>query len=462
MSASIATAESLDGRTFAFRCDVDAQVVPGDPVILRLADGRSLLGQVRSKEAHDDGARGVGAILGAVRDGAFSPADPGPFVAEDVGHADLASLRSFQERTAGGPVLRIGTVSLPTGDSGAVVRAAGFNRHTFLCGQSGSGKTYALGVLLERLLAETSLRMVVLDPNGDYVRLGAIREGADAEGAERLRPNLETVRAFGFREGQAPLRIRYDDLEPAAGAALLGLDPIADREEYNLLLALAAQNRAQDAQAFMKEYRESADPAARALAMRMENLGVVTWDVWARGADSVLAAIDEQPRAAVLDLSGAPTTAERTLVAVDVLDHLWSRRADREPVLIVIDEAHNVCSREPADALQRLATERLIQIAGEGRKYGLWLLLATQRPSKLHHNVLTQCDNLALMRMNSPGDLAELGDVFGFAPPAMLAAAPTFGKGEALVAGGFALAPMRVRISGRLTEEPGDDVDVPV
>ena len=50
--------------------------------------------------------------------------------------------------------------------------AGGFGRHTFLCGQSGSGKTYSLGVLLERLLIETDLRVVVLDPNSDYVRLG--------------------------------------------------------------------------------------------------------------------------------------------------------------------------------------------------------------------------------------------------------------------------------------------------
>ena len=49
-----------------------------------------------------------------------------------------------------------------------------------------------------------------------------------------------------------------------------------------------------------------------------------------------------------------------------------------------------------------------MQIAAEGRKYGLWLLLSTQRPSKVHINALSQCDNLALMRMSSPKDLAEL------------------------------------------------------
>jgi DNA helicase HerA-like ATPase len=52
----------------------------------------------------------------------------------------------------------------------ATLDAGGFDRHTFLCGQSGSGKTYSLGLALERLLVETDLRLVILDPNSDYVR----------------------------------------------------------------------------------------------------------------------------------------------------------------------------------------------------------------------------------------------------------------------------------------------------
>src|SRR4051794_1054107 len=57
-----------------------------------------------------------------------------------------------------------------------------FNRHTFWCGQSGSGKTYALGVVLEQLLLNTELPMLILDPNGDYTRLRETRPSADAAG----------------------------------------------------------------------------------------------------------------------------------------------------------------------------------------------------------------------------------------------------------------------------------------
>ena len=134
----------------------------------------------------------------------------------------------------------------------------------------------------------------------------------------------------------------------------------------------------------------------------------------------------------MLDLSGFRDPHEPLAVSLDLIEALWAQRETRTPTLIVLDEAHNLCPAEPHGPMQAALVERLIQIAAEGRKYGLWLLLSTQRPSKIHPQVLSQCDNLVLMRMNSPGDIAELAEVFGFAPPAMLRSSKFFVQGEAL------------------------------
>ena len=80
--------------------------------------------------------------------------------------------------------LAIGELSLAPGVPFAL-DAGGFDRHTFLCGQSGSGKSYSLGLVLEQLLLETDLRIVILDPNSDYVRLTEVRDGVDAGAAAR-------------------------------------------------------------------------------------------------------------------------------------------------------------------------------------------------------------------------------------------------------------------------------------
>ena len=127
-------------------------------------------------------------------------------------------------------------------------------------------------------------------------------------------------------------------------------------------------------------------------------------------------------------------------------------------MLVVIDEAHNVCPQTPDDPVTALVTEHAIRIAAEGRKFGLYLLVSTQRPQKVHENVLSQCDNLMVMRMNSLADLGFVGDVFSFVPPSLLERATAFRQGEALVAGKIASHPSFVRFGARVAEEGGSDI----
>jgi len=196
--------------------------------------------------------------------------------------------------------------------------------------------------------------------------------------------------------------------------------------------------------------------------MRIENLGLHEWEVWARADRAVTEVVDERPDATVLDLGGFSTAAQQLVVALALLDDLWARREERRPILLVIDEAHNLASPRQDSPIAIAVRERLIQIAAEGRKFGLWLLLSTQRPSKVHPGIISQCDNLALMKMTSPVDLAELGTYFGYAPSALLDRSPWFRQGEALFAGGFVPAPALVKVNTRLTPEGGSDVGVPL
>ncbi|PYI38049.1 ATP-binding protein [Arthrobacter psychrolactophilus] len=341
------------------------------------------------------------------------------------------------------------------------LRAERFNRHTFWCGQSGSGKTYALGVVLEQLLLTTELPLLILDPNADFTRLNVARPGASPEEAERIAATpmriLNSTKAHGEQ-----LRARFIDLSVASKAAVLRLDPIADAEEYNVLLHAQADVKTFDGDAYIRGLRDSGDPGQAKLALRIENLGALEWDLWSRGGDSVNDIIDTRPRATVMDLGGFGDPSEPKVAALAVLEHLWTTRHQRKPVLIVIDEAHNICSPNPVTPVEHALTQQLIQIAAEGRKFGLWLFLSTQRPTKIHPNVLSQCDNLGLMRINAPRDLAELGEVFGFVPQEMLAKVKDFTLGQALLAGGFTGSPIFSQMRERVTLEGGSDVAVPL
>ena len=208
----------------------------------------------------------------------------------------------------------------------------------------------------------------------------------------------------------------------------------------------------------MKTIRSTFDEGARRLGLRIDNLGVQQQTIWAGDDQPVMAQMPDDWRMVVADTGSLPSSTEASIASAAILTHLWDNRRAREPMIIVIDEAHNVCPQNPTDSHQALATETVVRIAGEGRKFGLYLLLSTQRPSKVHENVISQCDNLLLMKMNSASDLRSLSDTFSYAPKGLVDLAAGFGLGEGLAVGKIAPDPLLFKSSSRLTLEGGSDV----
>lgn len=119
-----------------------------------------------------------------------------------------------------------------------------------------------------------------------------------------------------------------------------------------------------------------------------------------------------------------------TLLTVEIaLSRLWTRakaawreaadqasgdKDDRVPTFIVVDEAHNFAPERSSTPLRDRVTARLMQIASEGRKYGLYLILATQRPTKLHKELVPECENSCLLRVQSDLEINFACDVLGY------------------------------------------------
>jgi len=452
-------ARSDDGRSFVVTDATGTSFVAGSLVIVSVAGERQLA--LVEERSETQPARLRGRLIGELTDGGLDTGRSHPFDTATVEAADGATVQTLHTTT--GALLEVGSnLTQPGGPAKLLPRR--FNRHTFWCGQSGSGKTYALGVVLEQLIAHTALPVVIFDPNSDFVRLGELNADAGGPTADALaQRDIRVLRARG--EGDSALRARFLDMRLPSKAAVLRLDPVADRDEYNRLVHLQDLMRAGELEQLLPMLRQvdGGDGADHhPLAERIENLAVLDWEVWAGGDIAVTDVVNERPDATVLDLGGFSTPEQQLVVALSLLDDLWERREERRPVLLVIDEAHNLCSPRLDSPLAVAVRERLVQIAAEGRKFGLWLLLSTQRPSKVHPGILSQCDNLALMKMTSPVDLQELGTYFGYAPASLLARSPWFRQGEALFAGGFVPTPTLVKMNVRLTPEGGTDVGVPL
>jgi hypothetical protein len=276
------------------------------------------------------------------------------------------------------PVLNVGCL-MRHPEVPVAFNAVGFNRHTALLAQSGSGKSYAIGVLLEELITKTQVRIIVLDPNSDFVRLGDLTDETTAD---------------------VTLRDKYTN------------------------------------------------------AMK----GVAIVDSYPKGFQETLTQLlDGKKRAAILDL-GSLDSSEQLSFGMKLLQPLWERREAKKPTIVVLDEAHNFASTDERASGANELRDLIIRIAGEGRKYGLWMIVASQRPQKLHANVIGLCDNLILMKLSSKADGDYVSSAFTALPSQMIEIAYGLQTGEAIVVGRIVRSPTLTKFRTRLTSEGGGDI----
>src|SRR4051812_12661664 len=364
--------------------------------------------------------------------------------------------------TAMGPrsVLEVGR-GRGVGEGGAVhVAASALDRPSLLCGQSGSGRSHALGVLLEQVLLQTELRVVVLDPNSEYVQLAQLQPPG-VGGSARLAELSSRTHVFRAHDGPYRLGVRFGHLPFAMQAALLALDPVLNPQQYGLLRRTAESMQAPDYSLadLRRRLDVRGDRARRRLALRIDNLGLQSWGIWAEDGEAPL--LDRMPgdwRAAVLDLGGLASAEERSAVAAAVLAELAQVRHEGDPVLIVIDEAQALCPAFARDRGQAAVLHQAVSIATEGRRFGLSLLVATDRPQELAVDVLSSCENLLLMKLDSAADIAYLEAAFSQVPGALIEQASGFVLGEGLIAGRVTPRPRLFRAGMRRSPEGAPDL----
>ena len=118
---------------------------------------------------------------------------------------------------------------------------------------------------------------------------------------------------------------------------------------------------------------------------------------------------------------------------------------NRFPVHLLLEEAHRYIAQTPS----RYAIDASYiyeRIAKEGRKYGLFVLAASQRPSELSSTVLSQCSNYVVHRIQNPEDLSHIRQMTPFISEAVLKRLPSLPKQHALVFGTSVNLPTTFRV----------------
>ncbi|EJG2197710.1 DUF87 domain-containing protein [Citrobacter freundii] len=138
----------------------------------------------------------------------------------------------------------------------------------------------------------------------------------------------------------------------------------------------------------------------------------------------------------------------------------WTPSDSRHPVALLCDEAHlYMPQRNDASAADDISIDVFERIAKEGRKYGVSLVVISQRPSEVNKTMLSQCSNFVSMRLTNSDDQSVVRKLLPESLGGFSDILPTLDTGEALVVGDASLLPSRVRIDEPLHKPNSGTVD---
>lgn len=312
------------------------------------------------------------------------------------------------------------------------------SRAVLVCGKRGSGKSYTLGVVVEELLEAGNILVIIVDPMGIYHPMALSNRdqeemlwnwGLSAKGVPTLllvpgdpetlyggRQVIEVMESRGVRFRQ--FRINPADLSPDAWCELFDLS-ISDVMGIALFRAVQHLKRRQKENFFIPDILDEIesdslvqDRTRQALLNRLEM--AQDWDIFSTRYQELWEVFD--PKSVnIIDLSTLdPGPLGRRNLVVDVLARdIFKRRTiarrkeelgligELPRVWVLIDEAHQFVP----SGKTTLAKDALIRWAKEGRQPGLSLVVASQQPSAIDNEVITQCDVIIAQKLTNSADI---------------------------------------------------------
>jgi DNA helicase HerA-like ATPase len=376
-----------------------------------------------------------------------------------------------------------------------------FQRHAVVVGSTGSGKSWTTARLLEQIAGLPNANAVLFDIHGEYHTLSGkgikhyrIAGSADLESGRGLSDGIIYLPYWllPYEDITAMLVDRTDQNAPNQ-AMVMSRSVVAAKRKYledgshNDILANFTVDSPvpywlkpvqDDLNALNTEMVEGTRGQKQGdfhgrlsrLIARLENkvsdrrLGFMfqtpkeTMEFGWLGnfAKSLMAGTRDQPDATggvkIIDFSEVPSDILPLVVGriATLVFYVaqWTDRDHRHPIALLCDEAHlYMPDSAEAGGVSEAAVRDFKRIAKEGRKYGVGLVVISQRPSEVSRTVLSQCNNFVALRLSNAEDQTVVRRLLPDSLGSMTELLPILDTGEALVVGDASLLPSRIRIS---------------
>ncbi|MCK5631094.1 ATP-binding protein [Candidatus Bathyarchaeota archaeon] len=323
-------------------------------------------------------------------------------------------------------------------------------RHLSIIGMTGSGKSYLVGVLCEEL-AKHKAAIFIVDPHSEYIPMAQSLPQTvkrkmyglgSTSGLSRYTIDVRGISAYDFQhftgmgEGSTSIlakviqNLRKTESSYSMSDILTRLNSIAEeRTASEAIAATWARNYLRNLAD--SGYIGTSEP-------RIEEIAGVN-------------------QISVIGMSGVKERIQQFLVT-NILQRIFEARKQERipPVIVIIEEAHRFApSGENSPSTAAIRT-----LATEGRKFGICLVVVTQRPNRLDSTVLSQCVTNIVMKVKNPSDLNSIKLSAENITDDLIDLLPRFEKGEAVVMGEAFPISIRFRVrSERKTEHGGKSVD---
>lgn len=339
-------------------------------------------------------------------------------------------------------------------------------KHLSVLAKTGAGKSYTVGVILEEFL-RAGVPLVILDPHGEY---GSLRH-----------PNLDdqeldAMRRHGLKPKSFVKQIREvaldTTLNPDAGRLVLEGLNLSGPEIVALLGGKLSGSQVGILYQAVKEAKEALP------AYTLQDVKMAVDRNKSSGKWNVLNAIEVLESTKIFDIRGTPVTDLvrqnqctivnlkgaspdiQEIVVTRIANMLWEarKRGEIPAHILVVEEAHNFC---PERNVGNAVSGPVIRtVASEGRKFGMGLVIVSQRPAKIDKNVLSQCNTQVVLKVTNPNDLKAIVQSVEGISTEVADEVQRLAVGEALVAGGGLTQPVFVSVRPRLTRHGGKSVSV--
>lgn len=350
-------------------------------------------------------------------------------------------------------------------------------KHTAVLGSTGAGKSGTVAAIVHALLergvvagyAKWHPRIVILDPHNEYGNAfpSHVRLSTD-EGTLNLPYwllNLQETISLLIGKTEFVATSQSNIVKTAlltarrAAAPTVGLD--ADKLNVDsptpyALDVLVTNINSQRPPGKDKKEQEPFNSVLNKLEVlrrdaRMDFL-MTPWDAVSDGFPQVMAQFlgDGDP-VRIVDLSGVPNEvagAASSLIARSLFSmKLWQRPDERlsSPVLLVCEEAHRYVPNR-GEAQYEAAQEAVRRLAKEGRKYGIGIMLVSQRPSEVEATVLSQCNSWIVLRITNDADREHVRSILPDSLAGLTKMLSGLGRREAIFVGQAAMLPSRILV----------------